>query len=126
MDTSEKSPILLTDEVERLKELVSSLNAELLRVKTTQHGAAHALDNIGIELGLGANAAVTDIQHKVRVLRTEAGLLKNEVEAKRTHSMNPTAMTLHAVNVAEHAVDFFRDYVANLNANKDKNVVKTD
>lgn len=44
----------------------NTLSAELLRVRTTAHGAAHALDNLAIEFGWGAGLPPTEIADRIR------------------------------------------------------------
>ena len=44
------------------------MQAELLRCRTTEYAAAHAIDNMGIEIGLGAGATPIVVQDNVRSL----------------------------------------------------------
>lgn len=43
-----------------------ALEAELLRVRTTAHGAAHQLDNIAVEQGWGAGLPPLEIANRIR------------------------------------------------------------
>lgn len=56
-------------ELTRLREENATLNAELLRVRTTGHGAAHELDNIAVESGLGHSPKPGEVAEYVRRLR---------------------------------------------------------
>lgn len=47
---------------------IRTLEAELLRVRTTGHAAAHELDNIAIELGLGHSPKPGIVAEEVRKL----------------------------------------------------------
>lgn len=42
------------------------LEEELLRVRTTAHGAAHQLDNIAVEQGWGAGLPPLEIANRIR------------------------------------------------------------
>lgn len=57
--------------VERLVAENRTLSEELLRVRTRGHGAAHELDNIAVEAGLGHSPAPGVVADYVRRLRTE-------------------------------------------------------
>ena len=48
---------------------VRDIEAELLRVRTTGHGAAHELDNIAIELGLGHSPQAGVVAAEVRRMK---------------------------------------------------------
>ncbi len=58
---------------------IATLEAELLRVRTTGHGAAHELDNIAVECGLGHSPKPGDVAAHVRQLREAVMVLANEV-----------------------------------------------
>lgn len=47
----------------------NNLSAELLRVRTIAHGAAHALDNLAIEFGWGAGLSPMEIADRIRAER---------------------------------------------------------
>lgn len=71
----------------------SSAQAELLRVRTTQATAAHILDNIGIEMGLGANATPLAVQEAVRAGRAEAeGKAVDALESIQYHGTDLPAV----------------------------------
>lgn len=55
------------------------LTEELLRVRTTQAAAAHELDNIAIELGLGHSPKPLQVQEKVRAMAKLIKELQEEV-----------------------------------------------
>lgn len=48
------------------QESIRIRDEELLRVKTTAHGAAHALDNLCIEFGFGPNVPPAEAADKIR------------------------------------------------------------
>ena len=50
----------------RLARELASTREELHRVRTTGHGAAHELDNIAVELGLGHSPKPGAVAEKVR------------------------------------------------------------
>ena len=57
---------------------IATLEAELLRVRTTGHGAAHELDNIAVECGLGHSPKPGDVAAHVRQLREAVRVLADE------------------------------------------------
>lgn len=56
----------LADECLARGRRIAELEAELLRVRTTAHGAAHQLDNIAIEQGWGHSMPPHDIVWRIR------------------------------------------------------------
>lgn len=58
-------------EILRLAAENRTLSEELLRVRTKGHGAAHELDNIAVEAGLGYSPAPGVVADYVRALRAE-------------------------------------------------------
>lgn len=65
------------------REQVRERDAELLRVRTTGHGAAHAIDNLAIELGMGANVEPIEIARRIRVVLAAAGNDLKDARAER-------------------------------------------
>jgi hypothetical protein len=57
-----------------LRKYVAELEAELLRVRTTGHAAAHELDNIAIECGLGHSPQPGTVAAHVREMKKLAEL----------------------------------------------------
>lgn len=55
--------------IKRKEQLLRNRDAELLRVRTTGHAAAHELDNIAIECGLGHSPKPGVVANHVRLLR---------------------------------------------------------
>lgn len=55
--------------LKKLYEEIRSRDAELLRIRTVQSAAAHSIDNMGIEAGLGAGARPFEVEEYVRSLR---------------------------------------------------------
>lgn len=70
----------LTRQLSAAIQRAEMLDRELLRVKTTQHGAAHALDNLGIELGCGHSARIEHIVDAVRGLNVERDEARAELK----------------------------------------------
>lgn len=62
---------------------ISALEAELLRVRTTAHGAAHELDNIAVELGLGHSPKPTVVAEEVRKMRERIATLESTMGTLR-------------------------------------------
>lgn len=56
---------------EPLNPQLAERDAELLRVRTAQHGAAHELDNIAVECGLGHSPKPGDVAAHVRTLTAQ-------------------------------------------------------
>lgn len=66
---------------ERIDQLIASVairDEELLRVRTTQQAAAHALDNLCVEFGLGAGVPPSEAADKIRGLLKKAEAVCNE------------------------------------------------
>jgi len=63
--------------------LIATLEAELLRVRTTGHGAAHELDNIAVECGLGHSPKPGDVAAHVRTLEARCKVLEGFIEESR-------------------------------------------
>lgn len=68
-----------------------ALEAELLRVRTTGHGAAHELDNIAIECGLGHSPKPGVVTANVRAMR------EREASAEELVSRLESALDQHIV-----------------------------
>lgn len=60
---------------------IAALEAELLRVRTTGHGAAHELDNIAVECGLGHSPKPGEVAAHVRQLREASSEFMKEHNA---------------------------------------------
>lgn len=73
--------IKAADEIDKLREQLKGRDEELLRIRTTQAAAAHSIDNIGVEGGLGARATPFEVEKYVRSLREK---LKRAKEACRS------------------------------------------
>lgn len=58
---------------------ITALESELLRVRTTGHGAAHELDNIAVECGLGHSPKPGTVAAHVRELESACNVLGAEV-----------------------------------------------
>lgn len=74
----------LTRKLAEAEKVIASLNAELHRVRTTQHGAAHELDNIAVESGLGHSpkpGTVADVTSHTVIFAT-VGPCRNQVKAR--------------------------------------------
>lgn len=69
--------------VEDLTRKNKTLSDELLRVRTTEHAAAHELDNIAIELGLGHSPKAGVVAEYVRKLLAAFNLVKADREMLR-------------------------------------------
>lgn len=65
---------------------IAALRAELLRVRTTGHGAAHELDNIAVECGLGHSPAPGAVSAYVRGLREQMSQLLAYVDGQNFRS----------------------------------------
>lgn len=57
---------------------IATLEAELLRVRTTGHAAAHEIDNIAVECGLGHSPKPGDVAAHIRKLREAVEVLADE------------------------------------------------
>ena len=71
-------------EVERERDeamvTVTERDTELLRVRTTGHAAAHELDNIAVECGMGHSPASGDVAKQIRTLTRQVKVLREASE----------------------------------------------
>ena len=65
-DTMKGHIAFLQEENQHLSSQLAARDAELLRVRTIGHGAAHQLDNLAVELGFGAALPADEIASKIR------------------------------------------------------------
>lgn len=68
----------VNDAINQRDSHIAALEAELLRVRTTGHGAAHELDNIAVECGLGHSPKPGEVAAHIRQLREAVRVLKDE------------------------------------------------
>ena len=68
------------NELNQLLRDKQTLNDELLRVRTAGHGAAHELDNIAIECGLGHSPKAGVVAEHVRQLLRDVRVLQEVVK----------------------------------------------
>jgi hypothetical protein len=81
---------------------LAALEAELLRVRTTGHGAAHELDNIAVECGLGHSPKPGDVAAHVRQLRDAVRVLgtdaRKQAEVAFEYSSGVATSYIHFVS----------------------------
>lgn len=99
----------------RQLDTIKTLNEELLRIRTTNHGAAHELDNMAIELGLGHSPKPGAVAEAVRALVGENNALKAKASAFDTfiaailalepHSQSPSSTVEALLDKVKEARD---------------------
>lgn len=82
------------------------LEAELLRVRTAGHGAAHELDNIAVEAGIGHSPRPGVVAAYVRGLKEAGNELSERVQWYSGHGIDGEDMrAVAAWNSAKGAAD---------------------